>query len=78
MRSEEDLFCKKPLPILIFMTMFFMCQMANGSVDMETVFHKATIWRAKMLAAKSRGKSKFITVIILKIFLQDEESILVH
>ena len=75
-RSEEDLFGKKPLPILISMTMFFLAKMADGIVDAETEFHKDTLWQAKMLAV--RGKSKFITVIILNIFLQDEESILVH
>ena len=52
--------------------------MAGGSVDVETEFHKGYFMVGENVGCESRGKSKFITVIILNIFLQDEKSILVH
>ena len=75
-RSEVDLFWKKPLPI--YDDVFLRAKIADGSVDAETEFHKGYFMAGENVGCKSRGKSKFITVIILNIFLQDEESILVH
>ena len=55
--------------------MFLRAKMTDGSVDAETEFHKATLLGAKMLVVNlEESQSKILT----NIFLQDEESILVH